>query len=120
MVMVEYGNRRFDITYINYSLGVKIMSEVETEIDAKVTLSDLADRISKLKTEKSRIEGQVESLEKQRASAEERCRALNVEPGELDKMIQVRRDTLYTVIQAMEGAVSDIELKRDQVQRMRD
>lgn len=90
-----------------------------TQTDANTRLSSLADRISKLKIEKSRIEGQVESLEKQQAAVEERCRALDVEPSELDKMIQLRSDTLYSKLQAMELAVSDIELRRDQVQRVR-
>lgn len=95
------------------------MSGEQAESGIKVTLPDLASRISELKAEKSRIEGQVESLEKQRASVEERCRALNVEPDELDKMIQIRSDTLFNVLQSMEVAVSGIELRRDQVQRER-
>lgn len=95
------------------------MSGVQAENGTKVTLSDLASRISELKAEKSRIEGQVESLEKQLASVEKRCRALNVEPSELEKMIQIRSDTLFNVLQSMEGAVSGIELRRDQVQSVR-
>jgi len=94
------------------------MSGVQTGADAKAKLLDLADRISQLQVEKSRIEGQVESLENQRAVIETRCRAHGVEPVELDKMIQVRSDTLYGVIQSMEKAVSDIELRRDRVQRV--
>lgn len=94
------------------------MSEVQTGADVKAKLLNLADRISQLQAEKSRIEGQVESLETQRAVVETRCRAHGVEPVELDKMIQVRRDTLYGVIQSMEKAVSDIELRRDRVQRV--
>jgi chromosome segregation ATPase len=94
------------------------MSGVQTGADAKAKLLNLADRISQLQAEKSRIEGQVESLENQRAAVEARCRDYSVDPVELDKMIQVRRDTLYGVIQSMEKAVSDIELRRDRVQRV--
>ena len=96
------------------------MGKVHMADGEEVLLADLANRISELKTEKSRIEGQVVSLEKQRASVEDQCRALNVEPDELDKMIQLRGDTLSNVLQSMEKVVSNIELKRDQVQRMRD
>lgn len=94
------------------------MSEIRKGTDAKAKLSDLADRISKLKAEKSRIEGQVESLEKQRTTVEEQCRALGVEPDKLDEMIQMRGDALFGVIQSMEEAVSGIELRRDDVQRV--
>jgi len=94
------------------------MSGVQTDADAKVKLLDLANRISKLQAEKSRIEGQVDSLEKRRLAVETRCRDLGVEPAELDKMIQARNDTLYGVIQSVEKAVSDIELRRDRVQRV--
>lgn len=94
------------------------MGGVQTGTDAKAKLSNLADRISRLKAEKSRIEGQVVSLEKQRASVEEQCRAFDVELDELDKMIQMRGDALHSVIQSMEKAVSGIELRRDQVQRV--
>ena len=94
------------------------MGGVQTGTDAKAKLSNLADRISRLKAEKSRIEGQVVSLEKQRASVEDQCRAYNVEPDELDKMIQMRGDALHGVIQSMEEAVSGIELRRDEVQRV--
>lgn len=94
------------------------MSEIRKETDANVKLSNLAERISKLKAEKSRIEGQVESLEKQRTTVEEQCRALGVEPDELDEMIQMRGEALFGVIQSMEEAVSGIELRRDEVQRV--
>ena len=95
------------------------MGIVQTETDAQARLSSLAKRILRLKTEKSRIEGQVESLEKQRSSVEERCRTLGVEPNELAKMIQMRGDTLYKKIQSMEDVVDDIELRRDEVHRVR-
>lgn len=95
------------------------MDKVQTETDTQTRLTSLADSISKLKSEKSRIEGQVESLEKQQVAVENRCRALGVEPAELDKMIQMRSDTLYSKLQSMEQAVRDIELRRDQVQRVR-
>lgn len=96
------------------------MGGVQAKTDAKARLSSLADRISTLKAEKSRIEGQVESLESQRTSVAERCRTLGVEPDELDNMIQMRGDTLYKKIQSMEDVVDDIELRRDQVRRVRD
>lgn len=95
------------------------MGRVQIGTDAKARLSGLADRISRLKAEKSRIEGQVESLEKQRASVEERCRALDVEPAKLGTMIQMREATLYKKIQSMEDVVDDIELRRDEVHRVR-
>lgn len=94
------------------------MGRVQIGTDAKAKLSKLADCISRLKAEKARMEGQVESLEKQRASVEAQCRALDVEPDELDKMISLRENALHGVIQSMEEAVSDIELRRDQVQRV--
>lgn len=94
------------------------MSEALQATDVKAELSNLASRISKLKAEKSRIEGRVESLKQQLAVVEAQCRALDVEPDELDEMIKLRSETLYNVIQSMEGAVSDIERRRDQVSRV--
>lgn len=95
------------------------MGREQTGTDTKARLTFLADSISRLKAEKARIEGQVESLEKQRTSVEERCRALNVEPVELDEMIKMREATLYKKIQSMEDVVDDIELRRDEVHRVR-
>ncbi len=95
------------------------MGGVSTEPNVQTRLASLADRISKLKSEKSRIEGQAESLEKQQATIEARCRDLGVEPAELDKIIQLRTDTLYNRLQDMELKVSDIELRRDEVLRER-
>lgn len=95
------------------------MSEVQTKSGINTQLAGLAERITELKSEKSRLQGQVESLETQRDAVEKRCRDLGVEPSDLDEMIKMKEQSLLRVIQSVSEGVSDIEFKRDEVHRVR-
>lgn len=95
------------------------MSEVQTKSGINTQLAGLAERIVALKSEKSRIEGQVEGLDTQRTAVEKRCRDLGVEPDALDEMITAKEQSLFSLLQSVGKAVSDIEFKRDEVHRVR-
>lgn len=103
-------------TYIGHKACER---SVSVNSPANVQLADLAERIATLKSEKSHLAGQVEGLETQRTAVEKRCRDLGVEPDALDEMITAKEQSLFSLLQSVEKAVSGVELKRDEVHRVR-
>lgn len=92
----------------------------ESYTDVAEQLASLSKRIADLKAERARVEGRLQTIEKQRTEIHSRCKAIGVEPDELEEVIELREKTLYALLQSVDQAVSDIEWNRDQVYRKRD
>lgn len=89
--------------------------------DLSEHLAGLADRIAELRDERARIEGQLQTLETQREAVLSSCRDMGVDPDKLDDEIELREKSLHSLIQDVEKALTDIELRRDEViERERD
>ncbi len=89
--------------------------------DLSERLAGLADRIAELKDERARIEGQLQTLGTQREAVLDSCRDMGVDPDKLDDEIELREKSLHSLVQDVEKALTDIELRRDEViERERD
>jgi len=78
-------------------------------------LMGLADRIARLKDERARIEGQIQTLGTQRKAVLDSCQDMGVDPDKLDSEIELMEKSAHGLIQDIEQALLDIESRRDEV-----
>ena len=86
-------------------------------MDPRVSLESLSRRISRLKEERSQNSGILSALIQQQTDLHEKCRNLGVEPDELASVILEKEQQLEGLLTTLESEVSDVEQKRDNVDK---
>jgi len=84
-------------------------------VDLGSKLAVLSREINTLQDQRSRANGNLEAVTKQKAELEDQIRALGYEPTELDKIIELKDSTLSSMMQTIETALRGVEANRDEV-----
>jgi len=75
-------------------------------------LAKLAKEVSTLKSQMAKEQGQLEALKSQRASLEEECQKLGIEPGKLSEITSQKQLRLQELLNLLDSQLDKIEQDR--------